>query len=548
MQYMFLYYRTCLGPSLHCQSIMFGLDGHQKTPIMTVKKFCETHNAWKRVLNQHGERIFTHLDLSGEQGGVINIPDALNDAFLLSYATDFIRDESHECFLVEARTPVFRFFCDVDFKGPEDKCPSEIDFLLIFREIIWDIARFYPAVTDMNEKRDLFRCVVLSCPDKLINQNGGDLYEKKIGFHLHFPNLLVNQDQALLIHASSVSTLDRKGRVILSGESWENVLDPCVYKANGLRMVMSDKLSTCKVCKNKKDVRSNCDECHCVGKISEGRRYEPVFTFDGIGVEDRAFHNTLSDMLVMVKTVSIRAPSEVADSRFKRYDGSPSPYPIAIKRACNLNKQVACRARCLPCDTIFPKDIGLKRQRKTISDASVYEVISRVIKTYLPPVYHNLEIRDATYLDNTQTAMWIRVNGEGSNYCQNKKGDHLSSRVWFHINKHGITQRCFSSKNRETMQCCATYTSPFIPLTQRDINGLFPPVTKADKRKRSITNEHSLQNEDDDENEEIELSKMIQTLSAIVFGSDINATNCVFSKSSNNSRKKKIMKSFDTLL
>lgn len=515
-----------------------------------VRKFCETHGAWNKITDEKGDRLFTHLDLSSYNGGIINVPDVYNHEFLVAVAEDIDRGDS--LFLVECRTDTFPFFCDLDIKIDEDKRPTDMNFLIIIREIVWDIARFYPAV-DESEGRDLFRCIIASSPDKKLSSSSGESgaatkAQVKVGFHLYFPNLLVNQEQALLIHASAASRLDRKVRILPDGESWENALDPCVYKTNGLRMIESDKCSDCPRCKNKKAQRNNCTLCVAKGRLAENRPYSPMCTLDGLGVPDDEFTETLYDTVAMVKATSIRAPGASADSRFKRYDGSPTPYPINMKKS-GKNVEIASRATQLPGDKKFPDGIGLKRSRDPICATEVYDSVGRVIKNQLPEVYRNLEVKSATYTDGKKTALWLRVKGEGSNYCQNKKGDHNSNTVWFLINQKGIAQRCFSGKVCHGGRCCSNYTSECIPIPQREINILFPAVTKTEKRKRALVDDHALQ-PDNDEHEEVAMSKLIHELEIAVFGADAarGGNSSIPKVPVKGQGRKRIVRSYDTTI
>ena len=466
--------------------------------------------------NESGE--YTHLDLSGNNGGKFYIPDEDNYRLLSAYAEDILRKEP--LYLVERRTKVFKMNYDYDLKTTAKDAMIPTDHLLIFREIILDVARFYPSVMDPEDKRHLFMCIIASSPDKVVSyhppadgESVGEPNEIKVGFHLHFPNLRVTQEQALLIHMSAASVLERKitpVRPLQFGQLWPDVLDSCVYHANGLRMIESDKCATCPDCKNKDTRRPSCSFCKARGKVSEGRPYSPMCTLDGNGVPDNDFTAFLqSNTHEMVKLTSIRCFDREPDTRFVRYTGSPSPYPVECKRTGN--KIIAHRKRDFLDDV---RNTTVKTNKEPIQSQGVYDALNRIIKKNLPSVYNNLEIRSATYADRAKDAIWLRVCGEGSNFCQNVNRDHSSNTIWFYITMKGITQKCFSTKNRPSERNCCNYSSEKIPLPRVEVNILFPPTSAQKKRNREIINN---MNNIDDDSEQLGMAKLIQTLEMIVF-------------------------------
>lgn len=438
-------------------------------------------------------RNYTHLDLSG---GVLNIPEHLNQKFLTAYSHDITRGETH--FFVEMKTEVFKMFFDVDLKIKREFMPTTTEIFKISRDIVRGVMRYY--VTDNlrdDEKRDLFRTVVASTSDKDLDDDF-----VKIGFHIHFINVLVNKEQALLIHAGVCSALNKCYRLKSVTQPWEEILDTCVYEANGLRLIESDKTSACKVCNNKRSLKENCTECNQTGKVEENRPYTPFFSIDGNGAPDNDFTEFLkSNQCEMIDLLSIRSFAKKPNELFHRYIGAPSYHDIEVKRnKVSKTKHVTKMKRV--------KDLGddgkvfksMNKNKKPITDKKVYDALIKAIRISLPKVYVNLEIKDATYTDRSKTSIWVRVCGEGCNYCQNVQRDHTSNTIYFVVTEGGIAQRCFSVKNAS----CKTYCSIMMPINTNLLDIIFNNTTQQ-KHTRTVLNVY---NKDTLEQELLTISKL----------------------------------------
>lgn len=439
--------------------------------LPSIRAFCIEHGIWNKV-EIDGKRMHTHLDLFGGEGGIMNIPDSLNEEFLEIYA-NAIQQRTYygPCFLVEKKTAVFRMFFDVDLKLNESRRPSTNDFFLIFRQIVIDMARFFPTLPGP-EKETLLKCVVASCSDA--RPEPGVL---KLGFHLHFPNLLVNREQALLIHASSIAALDLYAPHIgAKEEGWRTILDSCVYEENGLRMIGSDKITKCPECKDKKAKVKTCKACSFKGKVMCGRPYQVAFAMTGDGMPDHHHMAELvNDYPKTVRATSIRSFEKCPHPQFTRYEGCPSI--IALRK-------VATKANTTyhVINTHSVDDEGMASMKKSVGGRLIKIADDDILRTITALLqrrndrWRNIVVRRASYTSTERKEIWVTVGGEGSSFCLNVKRDHTSNTIYFSITPEGVVQRCFSKKE------CSNFGSERFRIVDFESDILFPP--KGNKRKR----------------------------------------------------------------
>ena len=129
----------------------------------------------------------------------------------------------------------------------------------------------------------------------------------KTGVHLIWPKLWVDQKTALWIRSKIVSYLEQECGSRPNWNPWGDVVDECVYTANGLRMVGCHKCHLCKKCKGRSPEKEECAICNGDGKIIEGRVYQPAFVINTDGSNDDGLLNTLKkDIKITLETTSIR--------------------------------------------------------------------------------------------------------------------------------------------------------------------------------------------------------------------------------------------------
>jgi len=236
----------------------------------------------------------------------------------------------------------------------------------------------------------------------------------KYGVHLIFPGVFVNSPIALkareILLRAIPDAFDET--FIMPKNSWDDVIDDSVYRANGLRMLYSHK-----------------------GKV-ENRAYVP----SGI-IEDGALRPL--------------KPS-VADAR-------------DILHACSLRM---CTATLTPChggeheiaDTEDTHRVDGLVIGKCVSIAPYLDA-TELLRQYLPDVYKNVTFVGAFQTDH---AVMLKTN---SRYCHNISREHRTSTVYLVITKHGVSQRCYCRKDEYG---CRQYHGPDTPLPAAIVREFLP--------------------------------------------------------------------------
>lgn len=155
----------------------------------------------------------SHLLLDG---GVLDVPDDRHAAFLNAYANAVARGE-RMC-VVEIKTPVFRLFVDLDFKG-SSAVSGEEDLKRRICQTCYDVA---------------VACFEIDRVEMVVLEATGGSASR--GVHLVFPDIFVTVDTAKAYrHAVSAEVPASEGVDLAK------VFDACVYSGSGLRMPWSCK-------------------------------------------------------------------------------------------------------------------------------------------------------------------------------------------------------------------------------------------------------------------------------------------------------------------
>ena len=144
-------------------------------------------------------------------GGILDVPLADTNAFYIEYISAVRR--GRKVYVVEQKTDVFRFFVDLDYKGPE----AITDELLL--EVLQKMCDVVPG-----------RCVVARAPVREVDGL------QKSGVHIHWPDTFVTRQEALAHRTKILMELD--------GPEWSEFIDASVYGGSGLRMLWSHKKPT----------------------------------------------------------------------------------------------------------------------------------------------------------------------------------------------------------------------------------------------------------------------------------------------------------------
>lgn len=445
--------------------------------------FFKNHDLYKR--GKEDPRPVTHLEMSGFTGGQVCMScDAENDRFLDLYAYEVSKRSCS--FMIEMKTEFYPFFIDID----EKRCDvawrdvNRFGYVCVIQKCM---KRFFDGRVSEAELDSLLQCIMCA-PEKaakpLFNDDGTS-YGVKIGLHLHFPNLIVDKEKALLLRASCIAGLQRAYPFTKEDmpDGWDGVIDSCVYEANGLRMLESLKFIKCE-CKSK----VGCENCQGTKKLAVKFGYQAKYVIDGSGkLNDTETERVTSNLRYALSRVSIRTREGAAPHEaFRRYEGCPS-HKKSSKRQNGHDKSVHLD------DESGRKGIFTnKAASETDSSLDLTEervdILKRVFKR-LHDVYDGLEIRDAVWKgDSKKPYLCVRVDGEGSSWCRNKGGDHQSNTVWFLITSTQAQQRCFCSKEYKH-GCCRKYASPPTMLTQKESVCLFEAAGKRGSQTFDIDND-----------------------------------------------------------
>lgn len=350
----------------------------------------------------------THLLLDG---GRLSVPDDHAGTFLNLYLNALLRKEKLS--VVELKTPIFRLFFDIDarIKGSsiqgssldtneEALAHSTEPFASVFRKIYEAVQEFW--VTEQGT-----RMIVCAAPPK---PQETDL---KLGFHVLFPTIYTNAPIALAFRDALLQKLDEECKDVCVN-AWSDAIDPCVFKANGLRAIYS-----------------------CKGP-SEDRAYIPYASFDG------------------VEYVAISKDLSVQDRRAFVHECSIRVFQTSLTPCVGGQDTVADQPHVHSAG-------GLVIGRSVPLDA--YADVLPKVHAALPAHYATQRFVGVFKTDH---AVMLRSS---SRYCQNVGREHRTSTVYFCVTKRGVCQKCYCRKDDHG---CTGYSSEQYPLESAVIEAFVP--------------------------------------------------------------------------
>ena len=379
----------------------------------------------------------THFFLDG---GKLSVPDEHAGTFLNIYFKSVAVKRERLC-VVELKTPVFRLFFDLDIRFHMDTVESDvrrtIDHLCVsIHEFVTD------GFFDLDQKTSQQHLDIM---DKISYVCEAPTKEEKdavkYGVHLIFPHVYVNSPIALKLRETLLAAIPDAfdESYTLPKNSWSDVIDDSVYRANGLRMLYSHK-----------------------GKV-ENRAYIPTAKIE--------------------ETTMTHIKPSVSDAR-------------DILHATSLR---VCTAVLTPCrggeheiaDTEDTHRVDGIVIGKCVSIAP-YVDATESLRRYLPDVYKNVSFMGAFQTDH---AVMLKTN---SRFCHNINREHRTSTIYLVVTKHGLSQRCYCRKEEYG---CRSYHGPDIPLPAAVVREFLPTAetkflddielqarTSIKKRKSSLHN------------------------------------------------------------
>ena len=345
--------------------------------------------------------LTTHYSMEGFK---LNLSDDYN-TFQELYAKHI---KCKNC-LVEKKTDFFKFF--IDFDVLSYKIVDEEPYLKCIQDVIFNIYNI----------KDL-KCIS-TVPDKNIeieNFKDGKTFIKQ-GFHFHWPDLIVDIETAIKIRSNILVNIKTIfGKVEHFDNDWEKIIDKCVYKKNGLRLIGSDK-------------------CTIADKtrVYEDRVYILKNVYIDKNLNKELIDYYTNNILDLVKDTSVRSDK------------------TEITKYINLNEYEEEERQVSNSELIAVSRTSLE-----------YSEIQKFFKNHASG--YNVED-----LGNIS-----RVRGKDmyllytkSKYCQNKQGFHKNNHIYFKLTPNGLCQKCLS-QNSGLHGCCRDYQSSYVPLSTGIISAL----------------------------------------------------------------------------
>lgn len=437
----------------------------------------------------------THLLLNG---GILRVPEHAMPAFRVSCGDDLTYGLMQP--ITENHTVNFPFYVDVDLSLPLETLSEEC-VAKIARTMNFQIQLFF------EDRHEPFRCVVCTKDYSRVDRTSQSDGNYKHGIHFHWPELIVNIDQAYEIRASIVAGLEFDNwSGLLSGTAreasgeasgtkagkstdrgytvdWDEVVDASVYKG-GLRMIGAPKAKKCSTCKGtvKKDPETKmpllCEECHNQNNchILDKAVYRIDKVFVGQNVDDALLADILNNKQRMFRETSVRAPSTASlTAGYRKYLGCPNVSAPVRKR------------KGVPVSSEDDRRVEKRyKQQAEVTDPKVLKVV-RELLIRQSPIYSKCKMTVRT----DGKSYRVCLSGEGSSFCFNKNGDHNSNHVYMVIQvgyggqRYESRMRCWCNKktveNRTAGIPCSEYWGRVVHVKPAQCDVLFPMQSKDPK-------------------------------------------------------------------
>jgi len=258
--------------------------------------------------------------------------------------------------------------------------------------------------------------------------------EWKHGLHIHWPNLIVNVDQAVQMRESIVSGLEaenykedtaldlrRNSEVCSPFIAWDVAIDSKVYNkhpnSGGLRLVFAPKAEKCKEPHCPGKAKGKSDLCpHHPRDAARERRGGHIYD-DSVYKADFYLSNGAVDE---ERTTEYRrsALKTLSDTSVRNYRGKP------------LTDGFKVYSGCPPVPDQKKKRNGSSSQYTQLFELSMLDVAKKLVKKHS----HYYENSVVTLLKhNTREYMVARLSGDGATYCANKESFHTSMTSYMEI-------------------------------------------------------------------------------------------------------------------
>ena len=323
-----------------------------------------------------------------------DLSHVLMDGGVLSVPFDKLNDFYEKCvevynsgeriFVVEQKTENYNFFMDLDYKDDEEMSFEQIKSVC---KVICD------KVSKFGGKDALISVAEPKPIDTLI----------KTGIHINWPGFVVNRSSALGLRDHVINTLN----LAYGSRDWKDIVDISVYgnssrntKGSGFRMPWSHKKGKHEACAGQ-----GCELCNNTGKETQSE-YLPIFIYK-------------------------HGPS----STLQKTEQKPS---VDILHMATLRTQ-----------SMKPVIIEGTREEATFTTLQTKNEFKDQEARLLVEAFVRKNVEGQTTASITKMFKYNKqfLVSTNSKYCENKKCNHNSNHVWFHIVGDTIAQKCFSTTN-----------------------------------------------------------------------------------------------------
>ena len=323
-----------------------------------------------------------------------DLSHVLMDGGVLSVPFDKLNDFYEKCvevynsgekiFVVEQKTENYNFFMDLDYKDDEEMSFDQIKSVC---KVICD------KVSKFGGKDALISVAEPKPIDTLI----------KTGIHINWPGFVVNRSSALGLRDHVINTLN----LAYGSRDWKDIVDISVYgnnsrntKGSGFRMPWSHKKGKHEACAGQ-----GCELCNNTGKETQSE-YLPIFMYK-------------------------HGPS----STLQKTEQKPS---VDILHMATLRTQ-----------NMEPVIIEGTREEATFTTLQTKNEFKNQEALLLVEAFVRKNVEGQTTASITKMFKYNKqfLVSTNSKYCENKKCNHNSNHVWFHIVGDTIAQKCFSTTN-----------------------------------------------------------------------------------------------------
>lgn len=443
-------------------------------PRSAVVTFLHNKNLWVTSKDASGIKL-THTFMDGRHGGKVCVTPTHVDAFYDAIATDVERGILPP--LNELKVDeVFNYFIDFDIRCKNSASLPDMSWLASV--VMTTVAKFVIGF-DVHG-------IVLAAPDKKLDDSGS----VKRGVHMHFPDLRVTMQEALLMREAIIDALKRH-----EGVDWAEDFDnaPYVNPVGGLRTVGASKACECKFCNNKLPARKTCAQCEHRGKVEADppQRYALVacHSADGSVHEENTKFLRLN-VAALVRKTSIRAFDQRITPQWKRYPGCPSYSEVKF----NARKPPSAGTR----KRAFSDDKTSMRSWPTVQVTQQEQIkrLELIFRTRFASeedgsnVYANVDLYPIRFSTRHNT-FYCQFTGSGESFCHNVGRDHNSNRVYGIVTRTTAMIKCHSNKKECKMangcmsrQCCKDFVFEK-RLSPKDIGILFAEQQPSGAGKRA---------------------------------------------------------------